>query len=240
MYVDAFVNRRAWDIIGNETDSFRTSVVPQAIQWTAWPDLEPAEPMVGDLAGLDVVELGCGTGEHVAYAAAHGARNVIGVDISPERLSVAEQRFGHMAGTRWICRDAASALAELPALDVVLSVFGALWYSDPDVLLPKIVARLRPGGVLIASVGAPRPLDLPGRRVDHYRSEDGSRLPVIHYVYGPKTWASLLDRHGLTLQHLVVVAGPSGHTTIVFRAQYQQDQRGCGHDQTAGRERSGG
>ena len=229
MHADALVNRRAWDVIGSETDLIRKSTVPQSIQWTAWPDLEPVEPILEDLAGLDVAELGCGTGEHVAYMAAHGARSAIGVDISPERLLLAEQRFGDLAGTRWICRDAADALTELPALDVVLSVFGALWYSDPDVLLPGIVARLRPGGVLAASVGAPRPLDLPGRRVDHYRAEDGSRLPVIHYVYGPKTWAGLLDRHGLTVQHLVMVTGPSGHTTIVFRAQYQQHERGCRH-----------
>jgi hypothetical protein len=39
-------------------------------------------------------ELGCGTGEHTAYAAAHGARLAIGV--ATQRLAEARARYGHL------------------------------------------------------------------------------------------------------------------------------------------------
>ena len=40
------------------------------------------EPMLPDFAGRDVLDLGCGYGWHCAYAAEHGARSVLGLDIS--------------------------------------------------------------------------------------------------------------------------------------------------------------
>ena len=56
-----------------------------------WGDLAVPEPSVGtlpDVAGFDVIELGCGTAYVSAWLARRGARPV-GIDIAPEQLATA-------------------------------------------------------------------------------------------------------------------------------------------------------
>ncbi|MFD4480424.1 class I SAM-dependent methyltransferase [Streptomyces sp. NPDC058471] len=220
--VDAMVNTRAWDSIaaqGHRTDT--PQVAPADIAWTSWPGRGPGAEILGDLAGQAVAELGCGTGEHVAYAAAHGVRLALGIDASPRRLEQARARFGHLTTTEWQLGDAASVLAQIPVLDVCYSIFGALWYADPKQLLPVIAARLRQGGRLVFSVNAPRPGEQCGRRVDNLTLDAGTRLPVIHYAFGPAAWTNLLLRNGFRLVEVRPVEGPQGspHHTLVISAQ---------------------
>ena len=54
-----------------------------------WPALEPLLP---DFSGKEVLDLGCGYGWHCAYAAAHGARSVLGIDLSEKMLAAAQGR----------------------------------------------------------------------------------------------------------------------------------------------------
>ena len=54
--------------------------------------------VLGDLAGLDVVELGCGTAYFSAWFARRGARPV-GVDVTPAQLDTARRlqaETGHL------------------------------------------------------------------------------------------------------------------------------------------------
>ncbi|UNI13636.1 hypothetical protein JDV02_000360 [Purpureocillium takamizusanense] len=52
----------------------------------AWKRLAPLVPPV---AGLDVLDLGCGSGWFCRWAAAQGARSVLGVDVSEKMLAKA-------------------------------------------------------------------------------------------------------------------------------------------------------
>ncbi|MFI6475954.1 class I SAM-dependent methyltransferase [Streptomyces sp. NPDC050516] len=229
MLVDASVNARAWNRIaaqdahaGQRCNVDRTTPpLPERIEWTCWPGRGPGGDFLCELSGLRVAELGCGTGEHTAYAAAHRARLAIGVDIADQRIAQAQARFGHLPALVWRTGDAARVLAELPVLDVCFSIYGALWYADPAQLLPVIHGRLRPGGLLAFSVNGPRPGELPGRRVDNLTLDDRTRLPVIHYSYDTGTWRRLLDRHGFTTPEVLPVQGPEGspHRTLVIRAR---------------------
>src|SRR5262245_17901578 len=57
--------------------------------------------LLGDVRGLDVVDLGCGTGRHTLWLANAGAR-VTAVDFSPEMLRRARAKLavsGNPAGT---------------------------------------------------------------------------------------------------------------------------------------------
>lgn len=54
--------------------------------------LEYAYHLLGDVRGKTVLDYGCGSGDNTVLAASHGAR-VIGVDISPELIELAEKRL---------------------------------------------------------------------------------------------------------------------------------------------------
>ena len=54
-----------------------------------WPALQKILP---DFTGRRVLDLGCGYGWHCKYAAEHGARAVLGIDLSEKMLRTARER----------------------------------------------------------------------------------------------------------------------------------------------------
>jgi ubiquinone/menaquinone biosynthesis C-methylase UbiE len=77
--------------------------------------------LLGDVAGLDVLDVGCGTGRHSLRLAAHGAR-VVGIDFSDGMLARAKEKEG-AAQVRWVVADATRPPLSLPdrSFDRVLS-----------------------------------------------------------------------------------------------------------------------
>lgn len=66
----------------------------------------------GDIEGLTVLDLGCGTGMLALGAALRGPERVVGVDIDPAPLSTArenERRVGAMTDVAWVRGDATAA-----------------------------------------------------------------------------------------------------------------------------------
>src|SRR4029077_227297 len=59
--------------------------------------------LLGDVGGLDIVDVGCGTGRHAVRLAARGA-NVVGVDFSDGMLARAREKDGASA-VRWVAHD---------------------------------------------------------------------------------------------------------------------------------------
>jgi len=59
---------------------------------------------LGDVRGLRVVELGCGTGRHTAWLARNGA-SVTAVDFSEGMLGVARQKLGPAAAVQFVVHD---------------------------------------------------------------------------------------------------------------------------------------
>lgn len=118
----------------------------------SWGMLEIPEAEVGALpesvAGLDVLELGCGTAYFSGWLARRGARPV-GVDISEEQLGTAramQARFGitfplHLGNAEDLTFDDDS-------FDLVVSEYGASIWCDPYLWVPEAARVLRPGGTL--------------------------------------------------------------------------------------------
>ncbi len=194
-------NTLAWNRIAQEepdTEQARPPI-PADISWSTQPGDGPGAEILGPFPGAVVAELGCGTGDHLAYVAAHGARQAIGIDSAEHRIRQARTRWQHLPSLFWMTGDAGQVLDAVPEpVDVCYSIFGALWYSDPERLLPRIHAALLPGGRLVFSVGRARPGQLQGARVDNLTLADGTRLPVVHYSYDATAWTNLLNRHGFT------------------------------------------
>jgi ubiquinone/menaquinone biosynthesis C-methylase UbiE len=68
--------------------------------------------LLGEVAGLEVVDVGCGTGRHALRLAARGAR-VVGVDFSDGMLARARDKDG-AAGVRWVAHDITDLPLPLP------------------------------------------------------------------------------------------------------------------------------
>lgn len=130
------------------TSSCGIDLAPDADRWFAEPDDD-------DLFALDglaepVLDVGCGPGRIVGHLAAAGSTS-LGVDVSTEAIMRSRERgapvlqrsvFDPLPGTgRW----GAAVL-----LDGNIGIGG-----DPTALLRRLRSLLRPGGRIVAEVGAP-------------------------------------------------------------------------------------
>jgi SAM-dependent methyltransferase len=148
---DAALNRALWTKINSEyTDEQAAAKWAETeVTWGIWgvPDSELG--VMGDLRGLDVVELGCGTAYMSAVLARMGARPV-GVDITPAQLETA-RRMMTRTGIEFPLVEADAGDTGLPSesFDIAFSEYGASIWVDPERWVPEAARLLRPGGRLI-------------------------------------------------------------------------------------------
>jgi SAM-dependent methyltransferase len=125
------------------------------ITWGVFGVPEQELGVLGDVAGRDVVELGCGTAYFSAWLAKRGAR-VVGVDPTPAQLETARRCMAE-TGIEFPLIEAPGEDVPLPdvSFDLVLSEYGAAIWADPYRWIPEAVRLLRPGGRLIFLRGTP-------------------------------------------------------------------------------------
>jgi ubiquinone/menaquinone biosynthesis C-methylase UbiE len=153
---DAALNRALWTKINSEyTDEQAAAKWAETeVTWGIWavPDAELG--VMGDLRGLDIVELGCGTAYMSAVFARQGARPV-GVDITPAQLETARRMMAR-TGIEFPLVEADAGETGLPSesFDIAFSEYGASIWVDPDRWVPEAARLLRPGGRLIFLCGS--------------------------------------------------------------------------------------
>ena len=119
------------------------------ISWGIWGIDESELNVLGDVDGLDVVELGCGTAYFSAWLAKRGAKP-IGVDITRAQLATARRLMAE-TGIEFPLIEADAAETGLPdaCADLVLSEYGASIWADTYKWIPEAARLLRPGGLLV-------------------------------------------------------------------------------------------
>ena len=119
------------------------------ITWGTFGVPENDVDVLGDVAGLDVVELGCGTAYFSAWLTRRGARPV-GVDVTPAQLDTA-RRLQTETGIEFPLLEASGEDVPLPdaSFDLALSEYGASIWCDPARWLPEAFRLLRPDGRLV-------------------------------------------------------------------------------------------
>lgn len=151
-------NRTAWDewapdYVSNGEVSWRLG--PGEEKWGVWDIPErDVHLLPDDLAGLDTIELGCGTAYVSAWLARRGARPV-GVDNSEQQLATARRlQAEHGVEFPLIHGNAESVPYPDASFDVAISEYGASIWADPFAWIPEAARLLRPGGRLIFLVNA--------------------------------------------------------------------------------------
>jgi SAM-dependent methyltransferase len=112
--------------------------------------LEFAFHLLGDVRGKTVLDLGCGSGQNLVAVANRGA-NVIGLDISPQLIGLAQQRLND-AGKVADLRVGSAHATQLPdeSVDVVFAI-AVLHHLDLKVAREEIRRILRKEGRFILS-----------------------------------------------------------------------------------------
>ncbi len=185
--------------------------------WGIWGIPESQLRALPDVAGKDVIELGCGTAYWSAWLARMGARPV-GLDITDAQLANA-RRFMAEYGPEFPLVQASAESVPLgdASFDVAFSEYGASIWCDPYLWVPEAARLLRPGGELIFlcnGVLAVLTDDPPNERrlVRDYHGmhrfewpgEDGVEF---HLGYGE--WVRLLRANGLELEDLIEIQAPA-------------------------------
>lgn len=117
--------------------------------WGVFEIPESQVGVLGDVSGLDVVELGCGTAYLSAWLAKKGARPV-GVDPTPAQLATAREMQAEF-DLEFPLIEAVAEDVPLPdsSFDLAISEYGASIWADPYRWIPEAARLLRPGGRLV-------------------------------------------------------------------------------------------
>ena len=189
------------------------------IRWGVWGRPESELNVLGDVDGLDIVELGCGTAYFSAWLARRGAR-VVGVDPTPAQLETA-RRMQQETGLEFPLVEATGEDVPLPdaSFDIVHSEYGASIWADPFKWIPEAARLLRPGGRLIFlrnSTFVSVCMDLDGiteRLVRPLRDMVRIEWPDTHEVEFHLPAGKLIDvlrDNGFELDRLIELYAPEG------------------------------
>lgn len=110
--------------------------------------------LLPSLAGLDILDLGCGDGSFARWCLEQGARWVVGVDLSRRMLELAAERTSERRIS--YLRGAIEEVAFAPAsFDLVVSSYALHYVEDYAGAVGRVFGWLRPGGSFVYSVEHP-------------------------------------------------------------------------------------
>lgn len=144
-------NRAYWDTLAEQyvANGVESWALDEP-RWGIWgiPEAE-ARLLPDDLAGRDVIELGCGTAYISAWLARRGAR-VTGIDNSPAQLETARRlQDEHDLHFPLLLGNAEAVPLADASFDFAISEYGAALWADPYRWVPEASRLLRPGGELV-------------------------------------------------------------------------------------------
>jgi SAM-dependent methyltransferase len=189
--------------------------------------LMPTARVVVDRAEIEpderVVDVGCGTGNAALLAATRGAI-VAGVDPAQRLLAVARDRASAGGLDAAFVSGTAEALPLRDgAADVVLSVFGVIFASDPAAALAEMARVTAPGGRIVFSAWVPEDALSAATRV---AAEAVSRAlgapPRLPFAWHDRdAVAALLGPHGFDVaidehRHAIIASSPRAYAEDEF------------------------
>ena len=227
------VNRAFWDADADDYQAVhRATIARDPRAWGVWRIPETEVEALGPIAGLVVLEFGCGAAQWAEALVADGAR-VVALDVSRAQLRHAGAAVAN--GARLVCASGEAIPCADASFDVVFCDHGAMSFCDPDRTVPECARLLRDGGRLVFSVGTQllyltwddarfrqtRRLQEPWRARQVVDSGSGT----VDVLWSHGEWVRAFRTHGLVVDDLVELIAPEGATTTYDFAPYRWARR---------------
>lgn len=154
--------------------------------------------LLGEVRGLRVADVGCGTGRHAVAMAEAGAQ-VTAFDFSPAMLARARARAGERAGAslRWVEHDLALPLPLADATcDRVTCALVLDHLADLERFFGELRRVCRPGGQVVASVIHPAML-LRGTQARFREAQSGREIRLASVPHQLCDYVLAASRAGL-------------------------------------------
>jgi SAM-dependent methyltransferase len=217
------VNRDSWTAANAAyTDArARSNWAQEEITWGVWRVPESELRVLPDVAGKDVIELGCGTAYFGAWLKRQGARRVAGIDVTPAQLDTARRCDAEFhLGLELIEANAEHVPLESAQFDLAVSEYGASIWCDPELWIAEASRLLRPGGELVFMRNSTlsmlclpdtgkvqTSLQRPQRGLNRLEFTDDD--PGVEFHPGTGDMLRLLRRNGFELLDIVEVFAPA-------------------------------
>jgi SAM-dependent methyltransferase len=217
-------NRAMWDAYSDEYQAKHGAQLADS-GGRAWGTSQIPEAelrVLGDVAGKDILEFGCGAAQWSIALAQAGARPV-GLDLSERQLEHARRLMAE-AGVDFPLIHGSAESVPLPdaSFDIVFCDHGAMTFADPYRTVPEAARLLRPGGLFAFShhspieticwalgdkkVGDRLAIDYFGM---HLFDEDDETY--FQLTYGD--WIRLFRANGFVVEDLIEPRPPEGATS---------------------------
>jgi len=213
-------NRAFWDRQSDAYHERNAAFIERGMAWGLWQIPEAELGVLGDVAGLHVLELGCGAAEWSRALLRAGAQPV-GLDNSAARLEHA-RAANAAADVDFPLVHASGEAVPLPdaSFDVVMCDWGAMTFADPYLTVPEAGRLLRPGGLLAFSGATPLSWVAFDEDADEYVERLVEPYFGLHRVETPEgsvefnlpygEWIRLFRAHGLVVEDLLELRPPEG------------------------------
>ena len=185
--------------------------------WGTWDIPEDDIGALGDVDGVEALELGTGAAQFGIKVAMRGAR-IIGLDFSANQLAQADANMAE-TGVRFPLVRASAEELPFPdaSFDLVFCDHGATSFTDPHVTVAEAARVLRPGGMFVFDMATPfiaiawsEDDDEPPSRVHRrayfdlgrsvYHDDDGDSVEW-QLTYGQ--WIRLFRANGFAIEDLI-------------------------------------
>jgi len=221
-------NRDAWDATSDEYQEQHGRQLADSggLAWGTSQIPESELRVLGDVAGKDILELGCGAAQWSIALAQHGARPV-GLDLSERQLEHARRLMAE-AGVDFPLIWGSAEAVPLPdaSFDIVFCDHGAMTFADPYRTVPEAARLLRPGGLFAFSHGSPIesicwPLDADevGDRLvlDYFGMHAIDDHETISFQLPYGEWIRLFRANGFVIEDLIEPR-PGPDATSTYRS----------------------
>ena len=218
---DELRNRAYWDRKSDEYQARNAAFIgrPEP-RWGMWQLPESELGVLGDVAGKDVLELGCGAAQWAILLAQSGAR-MVGLDNSERQLEHAREPM-RVAGIDFPLVHSGAEEIPLPdaSFDIVFCDHGAMTFADPYLTVPEAARLLRPDGLFAFSHVTPLEWVCwndetdtiePRLHRDYFgihRLEEADGPAEFNLPYGE--WIRLFRENGLRVEALIEIQPPLG------------------------------
>ncbi len=220
-------NQASWDAHSDDYQAKHGGQLADSggLAWGTAQIPESELKVLGEIAGKDILELGCGAAQWSIALARCGARPV-GLDLSSRQLEHARRLMAE-AGADFPLVNASAEAVPLPddSFDIVFCDHGAMSFANPYRTVPEVARLLRPGGLFafnqhspIETICWPLGADRVGDRlaIDYFgmhRFEDDDEV-FFQLPFGE--WIRLFRANGFVVEDLIELR-PEEDATSSYR-----------------------